>query len=74
MTTRHVPVCFLLALALILDACKPEAYLRVSPSNLSFSEDGGTQTVQVSANYPWTVNVSGKGFSVSPSSGEGEAR
>ena len=74
MTTRHVPVCFSLALALILGACKPEPYLRISPSNLSFSEDGGTQTVQVSANYPWTVNVSGKGFSVSPSSGEGDGR
>ena len=74
MTTRHVPVVFSLALALILGACKPEPYLRVSPSSLSFSEDGGSQTVQVSANYPWTVNVSGKGFSVSPSSGEGEGR
>ena len=28
----------------------------------------------MSANYPWTVNVSGKGFSVSPSSGEGDGR
>lgn len=74
MTTRHVPVVFSLALALILGACKPEPYLRISPSSLSFSEDGGTQTVQVSANYPWTVNVSGKGFSVSPSSGEGDDR
>lgn len=70
---RHVPVFLSLALFFVLGACKPEPYLNVSPASLSFSEDGGTQTVRVSANYPWTVNVSGKGFSVSPASGDGDA-
>ena len=70
---RHVPVFLSLALFSVLGACKPEPYLNVSPASLSFSEDGGTQTVRVSANYPWTVNVSGKGFSVSPASGDGDA-
>ena len=73
MTLKHVPVFLSLALLLLLNACKPEPYLKVSPSSLSFSEDGGTQTVQVSANYSWTANVSGTGFSVSPSSGDGDA-
>ena len=72
MKITHAPVLFSLILLLILGACQPEPYLRVSPSSLSFSEEGGTQTVQVSANYAWTVNVSGKGVSVSPSSGEGD--
>ena len=72
MTIKHAPVFLSLALFLVLGACQPEPYLRVSPSSLSFSEEGGTQTVQVSANYAWTVNVSGKGVSVSPSSGEGD--
>ena len=63
---------FLAAAALVaLGACHPEPILSVSPDSLSFSESGGSQTVQISANYPWTASVSGSGFSVSPSSGEG---
>lgn len=54
----------------VLQACHPEPFLSVSPSSLSFTEAGGSQTVQISANYPWTASVS-NGFSVSPSSGEG---
>ena len=72
MTIKHAPVFLSLAFFLVLGACQPEPYMRVSPTSLSFSEEGGTQTVQVSANYAWTVNVSGKGISVSPSSGEGD--
>ena len=56
-----------------LGACQPEPFLSVSPDSLSFNESGGSQTVQISANYPWTASVSGSGFSVSPSSGEGNA-
>ncbi len=36
---------------ILLHACKPEPYLSVSPDSLSFPEGGGSQTVQVSANY-----------------------
>ena len=63
---------FLAVAAMVaLSACHPEPILSVSPDSLSFSESGGSQTVQISANYPWTASVSGSGFSVSPSSGEG---
>ena len=63
---------FLAIAALVaLSACHPEPILSVSPDSLSFSESGGSQTVQITANYPWTASVSGAGFSVSPSSGEG---
>ena len=58
---------------LALSACHPEPFLSVSPDSLSFSESGGSQTVQISANYAWTASVSGPGFSVSPNSGEGNA-
>jgi thiol-disulfide isomerase/thioredoxin len=54
-----------------ISACHPDPVLSVSPDSLSFPESGGSQTVQISANYPWTASVSGAGFSVSPSSGEG---
>lgn len=73
MTRKHVPLFLSLTLLLLLNACGPEPYLNISPSSLAFSEDGGTQTIQVSANYPWTASVSGTGFSVSPSSGDGDA-
>lgn len=61
--------CFLSLL--LLAGCHEDPYLTVSPSNLSFGQDGGSQTIQVSANYAWTASVSGSGFKISPSSGEG---
>ncbi len=56
---------------LLLAGCHEDPYLTVSPSNLSFAEEGGSQTIQVSANYAWTASVSGSGFKISPASGEG---
>ena len=56
---------------LLLAGCHEDPYLTVSPTNLSFGQDGGSQTIQVSANYAWTATVSGSGFKISPSSGEG---
>ena len=56
---------------LLTAGCQEEPYLSVSPTSLSFDQGGGSQTVQVSANYAWTASVSGSGFTVSPKSGEG---
>ncbi len=56
---------------LLLAGCHEDPYLTVSPSSLSFAEEGGSQTIQVSANYAWTASVSGSGFKISPASGEG---
>ena len=56
---------------LLLAGCHEDPYLTVSPSNLAFGQEGGSQTVQVSANFAWTASVSGSGFKISPSSGEG---
>ena len=66
---------FLLCLTafLLLDSCKKEPYLSVSPESLSFPQAGGSRTVTISANYPWTASASGSGFSVSPDSGVGDA-
>ena len=58
---------------LLMQACHPEPYLTVSPTSLSFNQDGGSQTVRVSANYAWTASASGNGITVSPTSGEGDA-
>ena len=51
----------------------PDPVLSVSPESLSFTADGGSQTVQVKANNPWTASASGTGISVNPSSGDGDA-
>ncbi len=56
---------------LLLQACHEDPYLTVSPESLSFTQEGGSQTVQVSANYAWTASITGSGFKISPSSGEG---
>ena len=65
---------FVSFMALLLVAgCHPEPFLTVNPASLSFSQDGGSQTVNVSANYPWTASVSGTGITVSPTSGDGDA-
>lgn len=60
-------------IALALTSCQEEPYLTVNPSSISFDQNGGTQTMKISANYPWTATVTGSGFSVSPTSGTGEA-
>ena len=62
-----------LTILLVLYGCKQDPFLTVTPANLSFTEEGGSQTVQVSSNYAWTTTVSGTGISVSPSSGQGES-
>jgi len=61
------------AALLALTACQPEPFLSVDPQSLSFTEAGGSQTVQISANYAWKASTSGSGFTVSPASGEGNA-
>ena len=63
---------FVCCLSLLMSAgCHEDPYLSVSPTSLSFGQDGGSQIVQVSANYAWTASISGSGFTVSPKSGEG---
>ena len=60
----------------LLQACQPEPVepdpqLSATPDNISFSWEGGSQTISISANNAWTASVSGTGFSISPTSGEG---
>ena len=69
---RSLFICLILSL-IFLESCQPEPFLTVNPTNLSFTQEGGSQTVSVSANYAWTASVDGSGITVSPSSGEGDA-
>ncbi len=45
--------------------------LSVSPLNLSFTDEGGTQTVTVAGNVNWTATCDNAAFTISPASGEG---
>ena len=47
----------LLAGLFAFSACHPEPYLSVSPDSLSFTESGGSQTVQITANYAWMATT-----------------
>lgn len=42
-----------------------------SPLNLSFMDQGGTQTVTVAGNVNWTATCDNAAFTISPASGEG---
>ena len=68
---KRVLAFFLCLTVFLLPGCKKQPFLSVSPESLSFAESGGSQTVSINANYPWTASTSGPCFSVSPSSGEG---
>lgn len=70
---------FLLAFffsALLLVSCEKEPILEVSQSSLTFTDQGGAQTISFSTNKDWTVSVSGgTGWcTISPSSGKSEIR
>ena len=58
-------------LAMASSCAKEEASLSVGTSELSFTQQGGSQQISVSSNQSWTVTSSGEGFSVSPASGTG---
>ena len=60
---------------LLLNSCKPEVpFIEASPTSVSFNQEGGTQNISLSTNsMSWTASVSGKGFTVSPAKGSGNA-
>jgi Leucine-rich repeat (LRR) protein len=59
---------------LLVTGCEDEPFIKATPQTVSFPQEGGTQTINLSTNsISWTASVSGKGFSVSPSSGSGNA-
>ena len=75
---KHVILFFYIAVAaLFVVSCdKPEpepekVRVSVSPSSLSFSAEGGTESVTVSSNGLWYVRTEGSWISVSSASGSG---
>lgn len=61
---------FMLAACLfVLASCEPEPVLSLDKESLTFSQEGGTATVAVTANNDWTVTGANNYCSVSPSAG-----
>ncbi|MDO5443414.1 MAG: M64 family metallopeptidase [Bacteroidia bacterium] len=73
MKTLHHFLTIAFSVMLALTSCQEEPHLSVNPVSVSFESNGGVQYVNVSANYPWTASVSGSGFTISPSSGDGDS-
>ena len=51
-------ILYFLTLALALAACKPQPTLQADKSSLSVDAAGGTQVINITANYPWTASTS----------------
>lgn len=49
---------YFLTLALALAACKPQPTLQADKPSLSVDAAGGTQVINITANYPWTASTS----------------
>ena len=58
----------------LLTACQPDPVLSLSKTDLEFDDQGGSQTIMVTANNEWHVLVddSGDFYSVSPMDGAGD--
>lgn len=54
----------------VLSACEPEPYLTLDKETVEFDQNGGSQTIAVTANNTWNVIVDKSGFyTVTPMSG-----
>lgn len=51
-------ILYFLTLALALAACKPQPILQADKPSLSVDAAGGTQVINITANYPWTASTS----------------
>lgn len=57
-------------LAVLFCGCEKETVLTLDQSSISFTDAGGSQTVSLTANKPWTVSTNQSWCKVSPSGGE----
>ena len=65
---------FLAALILVLltvfVSCEPETMLTIDQTSLSYTDAGGSQSITLTANKPWTASSNQSWCKVSPSGGE----
>ena len=54
----------------VLFSCEKETILTIDQASLSFTDNGGSQTISLTANKPWTASSNQSWCKVSPSAGE----
>lgn len=68
---KRIASFFLSLLAILaLSSCEKETVLTVDQTTISFTDAGGSQTVSLTANKPWTAKCDQSWCKVSPSGGE----
>lgn len=63
-------VLYILVMALALAACKKQPFLDVDKAAITVTSAGGTEQINVSANYPWTASASESWIKVKYTEGE----
>lgn len=67
---KRIATVLMLVMLAILAACEKETVLTVEQTSISIPDNGGTQTVSLTANKPWTASSNQSWCKVSPSGGE----
>ncbi len=67
---RLLPFVLLLWVAFAILSCEKETLLIIDQTSLEFPDAGGTSTIALTANKPWTASSDQSWCSVSPASGE----
>ena len=67
---KRITTVLMLAMLVILASCEKETVLTVDLTDLSYTDAGGSQTITIIANKPWTISASQSWCKVSPSGGE----
>ena len=62
-----------LAMLTLLASCEKETLLNIDQTTLSFTDVGGSQTISLTANKPWTASSNQSWCKISPSAGEDAA-
>lgn len=67
---RLFPFVLLITAAFAILSCEKETLLIIDQTSLAFPDTGGTSTIALTANKPWTASSDQSWCSVSPASGE----
>ncbi len=67
---KRFATAIIIILLIAFASCEPETMLTIDQTSISFTDAGGSQTVSLTANKPWTASSSQSWCKVSPSSGE----
>lgn len=67
---KRITTVLMLVTLFFFAACEKETVLTVDLTDLSYTDAGGSQTITIIANKPWTISASQSWCKVSPSGGE----